>query len=411
MNTQNYLAASALAYKNLQEQQKIVGLDGIQYKVIKTLHTQSGYDGYILHREDTNELIVTHRGTLSEKGTRAADILTDLGMAINKANNQYPDAERLTNIAISLSQSEYQGAAILQTGHSLGGALAQLCGYNYGHKTETFNAYGAADLKEKKHGKQNNSALITNHVRATDPVSAASPHLGKVEYYLNYTERAILYGGGYGEGINKAIPNSPWQVAVSGAFMDHSLSNFEKNGLSQQDKKFSNENKRLIMEFRSEFKKEAEKSGKSIQYIQDKINGAIWKSKALLEVSTDSTTSQIHLAQMIVNQEFNEQITSEIHEDQNFLLPLHSTIQTAKAPQSRYDELTVMLHNLLSDTDGSYTQQILVKHSEEVAQFNERSSQKIGQEENYKQELATTQKSHIFQQYEEQQRSLSRSFG
>ncbi|OSI17432.1 hypothetical protein BWD09_05405 [Neisseria dentiae] len=96
MNTQNYLAASDLAYKNLKEETLVDGTDGIRYKVVKALHTQSGYDGYILHREDTNELIVAHRGTWPEKGALTADALTDLGMAVNQVNNQYPDAKRLT---------------------------------------------------------------------------------------------------------------------------------------------------------------------------------------------------------------------------------------------------------------------------------------------------------------------------
>ena len=75
MNTQNYLAASDLAYKNLTVDTEVDGIDGVKYKVVKALHTQSGYDGYILHRKDTNELIVAHRGTWPEKGALTTDVL------------------------------------------------------------------------------------------------------------------------------------------------------------------------------------------------------------------------------------------------------------------------------------------------------------------------------------------------
>ena len=63
MKTQNYLATADLAYKNLKEGQHIRGIDNVEYEVVKSLHTKSGYDGYVLYRKDTNELVVTHRGT------------------------------------------------------------------------------------------------------------------------------------------------------------------------------------------------------------------------------------------------------------------------------------------------------------------------------------------------------------
>lgn len=132
MKTQNYLATADLAYNNMKEETFVTGIDNVRYKVVKALHTKSGYDGYILYRKDTNELVVAHRGTWPEKNSKTADILTDLGMAIDQGNNQYPNAKKLTEIAISLSKTEYPGAKIHQSGHSLGGALAQLCGYNYG---------------------------------------------------------------------------------------------------------------------------------------------------------------------------------------------------------------------------------------------------------------------------------------
>ena len=50
MKTQNYLATADLAYKNLKEGQHIRGIDNVEYEVVKSLHTKSGYDGYVLYR-------------------------------------------------------------------------------------------------------------------------------------------------------------------------------------------------------------------------------------------------------------------------------------------------------------------------------------------------------------------------
>ena len=410
MNTQNYLAASDLAYRKLNEKELVDGIDGIRYEVVKALHTQSGYDGYILHRKDTNELIVAHRGTWPEKGALTTDVLSDLGMAVSQANNQYPDAKKLTEMAIKYSQEDirYQGATIRQTGHSLGGALAQLCGYNYGHQTETFNAYGAANLKEKEPGKQNNITLITNHVRGTDPVSAASPHLGKVEHYLNQTERVMLYGGGYGGGLNAVRPNFPWQVAMGGVIMDHGLSNFQKDGLSAKDYRFAADNRALVKEFRSEFEEEARKAGGNVKYIQNKINEATQKSKEVFNLSSNFNTPESQLARIIATAETNGQLPSEMRDNANQLAAASSAVQTAQAPQSKYDEVSAMLKGLLNDTDGSYAQKVLAEHPEHVARFDEKVRQSMEQDQK-NQELAI--KDNHTLQHEEPQRGFSRSFG
>lgn len=410
MNTQNYLAASDLAYKNLTVGKEVDGIDGLKYKVVDALHTQSGYDGYILHRKDTNELIVAHRGTWPEKGQLTADLLTDLGMAVNQANSQYPDAKRLTEKAIEYSQKRYQGAAVRQTGHSLGGTLAQLCGYNYGQQTETFNAYGAAALSDKLDGRQGNAALITNHVRATDPVSAASPHLGRVEHYLNRTERAMLYGGGYGGGLNAVRPNFPWQVAAAGLVMDHGLNNFQKGGLSVKDREFAVQNKELVNEFRSEFEAEARKAGGNTRYIQEKINEAIQRSKSILRGAAGSGTPETQLAQTVADAEtYGRFSPADTGRTSHLAEASVSLPQQARAPQSKYDELRAMLHGLINDTDGSYAQKVLAEHPEQVARFDEKVRQVMEEEQNRQQELAVRESQNY--QYEEQQRGFARSFG
>lgn len=409
MDTKNYLAASDLAYKNLTVGKEVDGIDGLKYEVVDALHTKSGYDGYILHRKDTNELIVAHRGTWPEKGQRTADLLADLGMAVNQTNSQYPDAKRLTEKAIRYSQEDikYRGAAVRQTGHSLGGTLAQLCGYNYGQQTETFNAYGAAALSDRLIGRQGHAALITNHVRGTDPVSAASPHLGRVEHYLNRDEQFVLYGGGYGGGVNRVRPNFPWQVAVAGAVRDHGIDNFRNGGLSERERRFAEENRELVREFRTEFEKEAREAGGNVRYIREKVEGAVDWGRGVLNVSAASGLPERELARVIADAAADGRIAAEgrNHTD-SFAASSAPAMQTAEAAPTKYDEVRAMLQGLLNDTDGSYARKVIEEHPERSARFDElvRQSQE-GQ--SLRHELAAGEARGV--QHEEQ--GFSRSFG
>ena len=45
MKTQNYLATADLAYNDMKEETFVTGIDNVRYKVVKALHTKSGYDG------------------------------------------------------------------------------------------------------------------------------------------------------------------------------------------------------------------------------------------------------------------------------------------------------------------------------------------------------------------------------
>lgn len=77
-------------------------------------------------------------------------------------------------------------------------------------------------------------------------------------------------------------------------------------------------------------------------------------------------------------------------------------------PQSKYEETMAMLQGLLNDTDGSYAQEVLAEHSEQVARFDEKVCQSM-EEEQSKQQALADRESQI--QQEAQQRGLSHSFG
>ncbi len=64
------------------------------------------------------------------------------------------------------------------TGHSLGGALAQIEAAEFGLAGSTYNAYGAVSLR---HHVPEGGTAVTNYVLAGDPVSAASRHYGTVD--------------------------------------------------------------------------------------------------------------------------------------------------------------------------------------------------------------------------------------
>ena len=108
------------------EKNKEITLNGIKYAVERISdNPKNGYFGAIYRRLDTNELIVVHRGTEFE--TRQ-DREADMRMVKDHTNPQYNDTKILTQEAKKLKNGKYRNASIYQTGHSLGGTLAQLCG-------------------------------------------------------------------------------------------------------------------------------------------------------------------------------------------------------------------------------------------------------------------------------------------
>ena len=79
---------------------------------------------------------------------------------------------------------------ITTTGHSLGGTLAEITAYRFKLGGESFNSYGAVGLQygipEKVPA---GYPGFTNHVRATDVVSAGSAYYGEVKTYARLPRR------------------------------------------------------------------------------------------------------------------------------------------------------------------------------------------------------------------------------
>jgi pimeloyl-ACP methyl ester carboxylesterase len=165
-----------------------ITLEGVPYKLLEYMDKDSGYQGAIYQRMDTGQIVVAHRGTEFDREAIKDGLIADGGMVAARTNSQMADAIALTQRALDLAKdpknlSEYgQISEVTVTGHSLGGVLAQITAYKFGLRGETFNAYGAVSLGHKI---PEGGTQVVNHVKASDPVSAASKHFGQVRQYAS----------------------------------------------------------------------------------------------------------------------------------------------------------------------------------------------------------------------------------
>ncbi len=201
---------------------------GQRYRVIEHVDNQAtGYQGTVYQRLDTGQVIVAHRGTEANR----SDVVTDLAMVAARTNLQAPEAIALTARAIEHAKSDgYRRGVpsdVIVTGHSLGGALAQVTAHHFDLKGETFNAYGAASLSRRI---PEGGSSVINHVMANDPVSAASPHYGEVRVYAKQSEIDILRKNGYREGFSlgdfSAVPVQRVGRTAGMSLDSHKLGNF-----------------------------------------------------------------------------------------------------------------------------------------------------------------------------------------
>ena len=234
-------------------QEEIVTVEGQRYAVLEHVNNKSnGYQGTIYRREGSGEIVVAHRGT---EGA-AKDILTDAAMVTSRTNPQAADALALTKHALDYAEiaGKRTGHApeVTVTGHSLGGALAQVSAHHYDLKGETFNSYGAASLSYRIPEGGNS---VINHVMASDPVSAASPHFGQVRIYAKPDEITTLNGAGYSNSkANFLIPDYPL-VAAGSSLGAHKLGNFlgEHSALTDPNARpLAEKNARMTDEYRND---------------------------------------------------------------------------------------------------------------------------------------------------------------
>ena len=108
-------------------QEEIVVVEGQRYAVLDHVNNKAtGYQGTIYRREGSGDIVVAHRGT---EGA-VKDILTDATMVTSRTNPQAADALALTKNAMDIAKDVGKRTGhqpeVTVTGHSLGGALAQV---------------------------------------------------------------------------------------------------------------------------------------------------------------------------------------------------------------------------------------------------------------------------------------------
>jgi Ca2+-binding RTX toxin-like protein len=215
VSMQDYAMLSSAIYNDISVNQTFSN-GSSTYKVVFAGQALDGYRGAVFVNEATGEVVVSNGGTqLSD----VHDIISDLAMGPGSPPPQLVDAANLTRWAQQYATENDLGE-VTATGHSLGGALAQLLAAEFGIRAETFNAYGAYDIAVKL-GLNPSAAmdLVTNHRDAFDPVSSLSDHIGSSSMYMSEGEYNDLSAYGVEGALKRA-----WDTLGA-----HSISNFWDN--------------------------------------------------------------------------------------------------------------------------------------------------------------------------------------
>lgn len=199
-------------------------LGGVKYEAIDVANNPlTGFQATAYRRMDTGEVIIAYRGTEFDREP-VQDGGVDAGMVLTGLNLQRGDSEAFTQRVLERAKLEadlhHRPMQVTVTGHSLGGTLAELNASKFGLHGETFNAYGAAGLRE---GVPEGGTQVIDHVRAGDVVSAASPHFGEVRIYAAQKDIDTLSHAGYRDDSGILSPRNPVKAID---FDAHAIDNF-----------------------------------------------------------------------------------------------------------------------------------------------------------------------------------------
>ena len=113
---------------------------------------KSGYDVRVYINEKTQEIIISHRGSEASSLKRFLQdwVNADGGIALGSGPKaQIKDATAYNEIIQKLIKEKYPNYTVTQTGHSLGGFIAQVIGAKNGQNTVTFDSPGAKEYIDK----------------------------------------------------------------------------------------------------------------------------------------------------------------------------------------------------------------------------------------------------------------------
>lgn len=199
-------------------------LGGVTYEAFDVADNPlTGFQATAYRRMDTGEIVIAYRGTefdrepVQDGGVDAGMVLTGLNL---QTDGSVAFTERVLERAKLEADLHHRPMQVTVTGHSLGGTLAEINAAKFGLKGETFNAYGAAGLRE---GVPEGGSQVIDHVRAGDLVSAASPHFGEVHIYAAQKDTDTLTKAGYRDDSGILSPRNPIKATD---FDAHAIDNF-----------------------------------------------------------------------------------------------------------------------------------------------------------------------------------------
>jgi hypothetical protein len=256
----DYAALAQDSYKNpiLNQSVKIGGVEYTPIAYANDPHT--GFQATAYDHKDASgahEVVIAYRGT--EFGREPVhDGAVDAGMVLVGVNAQTSDSMAFTQRVMTQAQerAKANGYAldISVTGHSLGGTLAEINAHKFGLHGDTFNAYGSAGLAQ---GIPAGGNQVIDYVRATDVVSAGSPHFGEVRTYATQQDIDHLSQAGYRNDGGALSPRDLIGEIRRDGVSAHAIANFapDKNGrtiMTPGNLALAHDNEAMISRYRND---------------------------------------------------------------------------------------------------------------------------------------------------------------